>query len=66
MTLIVFILKVSYRLDNKKRDRLYGKPQRNTTVNTHELADKVCFFCNLDRLNEDSSYFKAPNYRYVP
>ena len=42
-TYLSIICKVSYRSDNRKRDQLYGKPQRNSTVNTHELADKVCF-----------------------
>jgi len=35
------IISVSYRLDNRKRDLLYGKPEPNTRVNTHELADKA-------------------------
>ena len=45
--------KVSYRLENRKRDQLYGKPQRNMRVNTHELADKVCFVCDIDRFTEN-------------
>ncbi|KAF8182081.1 major facilitator superfamily domain-containing protein [Pholiota molesta] len=35
------ILSISYRLDNNKRDRIYGKPQAGTKINTHELADKA-------------------------
>ncbi|KAI0760248.1 MFS general substrate transporter [Fomes fomentarius] len=35
------ILTVSYRLENKRRDKLYGKPVPNETVDTAELADKA-------------------------
>ncbi|KAF9446016.1 MFS general substrate transporter [Macrolepiota fuliginosa MF-IS2] len=33
------ILTISYRWDNARRDRLYGKPKPGAKVNTHELAD---------------------------
>lgn len=32
---------ISYRNDNKKRDRLYGRPDLNAKVDVSELADKV-------------------------
>lgn len=35
------ILSFSYRLDNRKRDRLYGKPTADTKVDTYEYADKA-------------------------
>ncbi|KZP33760.1 MFS general substrate transporter [Athelia psychrophila] len=34
-------LSFSYRLENRRRDKLYGKPDPNGKVNTHELADKA-------------------------
>ncbi|KAF5310733.1 hypothetical protein D9619_007895 [Psilocybe cf. subviscida] len=39
-----FILSTSYRLENARRDRLYGKPDADTKVDTHELADKAPTF----------------------
>ena len=39
--LMAIILTVSYRLENKRRDRVYGKPDPNATVDTAEMADKV-------------------------
>ncbi|EKM77389.1 hypothetical protein AGABI1DRAFT_122128 [Agaricus bisporus var. burnettii JB137-S8] len=35
------ILSISYRWDNARRNRLYGKPKPGDKVNTHELADKA-------------------------
>ncbi|PPQ79303.1 hypothetical protein CVT25_002580 [Psilocybe cyanescens] len=35
------VLTISYRWDNARRDKLYGKPKPNTRVNTQELADKT-------------------------
>jgi MFS family permease len=35
------ILSVSYRLDNRKRDRLHGKPAPDAKVDTHAFADKA-------------------------
>ncbi|KAF9466736.1 major facilitator superfamily domain-containing protein [Collybia nuda] len=35
------ILTTSYRMDNAHRNRLYGKPDDNARVDTHELADKA-------------------------
>ncbi|KAL9710214.1 hypothetical protein Ac2012v2_006510 [Leucoagaricus gongylophorus] len=35
------ILSISYRWENARRDRLYGKPTPGVKINTHELADKV-------------------------
>jgi len=32
---------MSYRWENARRDRLYGKPLTGVKVDTHELADKV-------------------------
>ncbi|KAG6861386.1 hypothetical protein C0995_000792 [Termitomyces sp. Mi166 len=34
-----FLLSVSYRIENARRDRIYGKPDKNARVDTHELAD---------------------------
>ncbi|KAI0716553.1 MFS general substrate transporter [Earliella scabrosa] len=39
--LMAIILTVSYRLENKRRDRVYGKPDPNATVDTAEMADKA-------------------------
>jgi hypothetical protein len=36
------LLQISYRLENRRRDRLYGKPIADATVDTTELADEVC------------------------
>ncbi|KIM91552.1 hypothetical protein PILCRDRAFT_711 [Piloderma croceum F 1598] len=35
------ILSLSYRFDNRKRDKLYGKPAPDARVDTYELADKA-------------------------
>ncbi|GLB42135.1 putative major facilitator superfamily protein [Lyophyllum shimeji] len=35
------ILSVSYRMENARRDKLYGRPDPNARVDTHELADKA-------------------------
>ncbi|KAG6846191.1 hypothetical protein H0H93_015505 [Arthromyces matolae] len=35
------VLHLSYRMENARRDRLYGKPEKNARVDTHELADKA-------------------------
>ena len=34
-------VQISYRLENKRRDKLYGKPDPDATVDTSELADAV-------------------------
>ncbi|KAL5499292.1 hypothetical protein ACEPAH_1810 [Sanghuangporus vaninii] len=39
-----FILSISYITDNRHRDRLYGKPVPEATVDTSELADKAPMF----------------------
>jgi len=38
------ILTISYRIENTRRDRKYGKPDRDATVDTSELADKAPMF----------------------
>jgi len=38
----LIIKQISYRRDNARRDRLYGKSTPNAKVDTHKLADKVC------------------------
>ena len=68
--LFAIILTMSYRLENKRRDRLYGKPEPNATVDTTELADKVCIRVNLSSygnslLTVDTAR-KAPDFRYIP
>ena len=40
--LAAVILTISYRLENRRRDKLHGKPVPDATVDTLELADKVC------------------------
>ena len=35
---------ISYKLENERRDKLYGIPAPNAKVDTHELADKVLFY----------------------
>ncbi|KAF5379117.1 hypothetical protein D9615_005871 [Tricholomella constricta] len=35
------ILTISYRMENARRDKLYGKPATNARVDTYELADKA-------------------------
>ncbi|PCH35272.1 MFS general substrate transporter [Wolfiporia cocos MD-104 SS10] len=40
-SLVAIILTVSYRLENRRRDRLYGKPGPDTVVDTSELADQA-------------------------
>jgi len=39
--LFAIILSVSYRMDNARRDKLYGKPKADDKVDTRELADKA-------------------------
>ncbi|EJC98223.1 MFS general substrate transporter [Fomitiporia mediterranea MF3/22] len=39
-----FVLSISYFLDNRRRDRLYGKPKPDAKVDTSELADKAPMF----------------------
>ncbi|OCB91312.1 MFS general substrate transporter [Sanghuangporus baumii] len=39
-----FILSISYIMDNRRRDHLYGKPVPEATVDTSELADKALMF----------------------
>jgi len=39
--LCAIVLSVSYRRDNSRRDRLYGRPDGNAKVDTSELADKA-------------------------
>ncbi|KIM91504.1 hypothetical protein PILCRDRAFT_673 [Piloderma croceum F 1598] len=38
------VLTTSYRLENRRRDRLYGKPVADARVDTTELADKAPAF----------------------
>ncbi|KAI0738939.1 MFS general substrate transporter [Daedaleopsis nitida] len=38
---IAVTLSLSFRADNRKKDRLYGKPEQDACVDTTELADKV-------------------------
>ncbi|PPR02934.1 hypothetical protein CVT24_012164 [Panaeolus cyanescens] len=35
------ILSISYRWENSRRDRAYGRPKPGVRINTHELADKA-------------------------
>ena len=39
---LVHAAQISYRIENRRRDRLYGKPVADATVDTGDLADKVC------------------------
>jgi len=38
---LAIVLSVSYRLENTRRNELYGIPEPNTKVDTRELADKA-------------------------
>jgi len=38
------VLTISYRIENRRRDRLYGKPVADATVDTSDLADKAPAF----------------------
>lgn len=38
----LIIEQISYRRDNIRRDKLYGKSTPDAKVDTYELADKVC------------------------
>ena len=40
--LSALVLYVSYKLENRRRDQLYGKPDPDAPVDTTVLADKVC------------------------
>lgn len=60
---------MSYRLDNRSRDRKYGKIEDvNATVETRELADKVSRrnMLDLGSVTVSSGYVQAPMFRYVP
>jgi len=39
--LLSLVLSISYRMDNARRDKLYGKPNLRGRVDTAELADKA-------------------------
>ena len=39
--LAALVLTISYRIENRRRDRLYGVPDPSAPVDTTELADKV-------------------------
>lgn len=34
-------IQISYRMENTRRNRIYGKPDKNARVDTGELADEV-------------------------
>jgi len=38
------ILTISYRIENRRRDRLYGKPVADARVDMSDLADKAPTF----------------------
>ncbi|TFY62669.1 hypothetical protein EVJ58_g3717 [Rhodofomes roseus] len=38
-SLVALVLSISYRLENSRRDKLYGRPDPDATVDTSELAD---------------------------
>ncbi|KAF7316435.1 MFS general substrate transporter [Mycena indigotica] len=42
--IVSLVLSYSYRRDNARRDKLYGKPDRSARVDTSELADKAPAF----------------------
>lgn len=43
---------LSYRWENARRNELYGKPDEDARVDTHELADRVSVLA-LDRTTRD-------------
>ena len=56
---------MSYRRENARRDRLYGVPEPNAKVDTHELADKVpeiIIVWVVGLMTEDDSFlFRLPH-----
>ncbi|KZT03825.1 MFS general substrate transporter [Laetiporus sulphureus 93-53] len=40
-SIVAVILSISYRLENRRRDKLYGKPDPDAMVDTSELADNA-------------------------
>lgn len=40
---------MSFRIENRRRDAMYGRPVENAKVDTSELADKVCCCFYIDR-----------------
>ncbi|CAE6474490.1 unnamed protein product, partial [Rhizoctonia solani] len=39
--LVCLVLTISFRLENARRDRVYGRPEEGKVVDTRELADKT-------------------------
>ncbi|KAI0760253.1 MFS general substrate transporter [Fomes fomentarius] len=39
--MVAVVLTISYRIDNRRRDKLYGKQEYNACVDTSDLADKA-------------------------
>jgi hypothetical protein len=50
------VYQISYRRENTRRDRLYGKPVRGE-VDTHELADKARSYRSIVRSKRSSFSF---------
>ncbi|KAK7044804.1 MFS general substrate transporter [Favolaschia claudopus] len=42
--ILSLVLSISYRLENSRRDKLYGRPDADAPVDTSELADKAPSF----------------------
>ena len=58
----------TYRLDNWKRNELYGRPDPDAKVDTQELANKVCvdLACLSRSLNLDHASFRYDSNEYGP
>jgi hypothetical protein len=40
------IVQISYRRENAQKNQEYGEPAPGAKVDTHELADKVCYYAS--------------------
>lgn len=63
-------VQTSYRWDNARRDKLYGKVKPGVRIDTRELADKVRVFwletSFLPLLSLRLLILQTPEFRYVP
>lgn len=60
---------VSYRYENRQRNRLYGLPYPNAIVDTSVLADKVRLLDDVIGTSREMIliyYMQAHEFRYTP
>ncbi|KAJ7634656.1 MFS general substrate transporter [Roridomyces roridus] len=62
--LLTIVLSISYRMENKRRDEVYGKSDVRQRVDVSRLADKVGFRYICIRILMPS--VQAPEFRYIP